>query len=388
MKILILSPFVPNPAHGGSLIRVRKQLEYFASRHEVSLAVPVSSVRQRERAEALATSCHRVYTATMPDAPHGSMQPFAHEPMQALVRELAAQAWDAVLLHNIFLAPLAEYFQAPVVLDEHNIHSELYRSHALLASNLAARAVWRSQALQLQRFEESWWPRFALRTTVSEADRERLEARCPGARVLVVPNGADSSASLRPIRAGARRILFCGLLSYRPNQDAAETLIKEIMPLVWSRSPETECLLAGAQAPAELRALAETDSRLSLVADPDDMLPLVDSSSALAVPLRLGSGSRIKILEAFAWGLPVVSTPVGCEGLEIQDGQHLLIRSEPAEFAEALLNLQTEKSLWSCLRREGRELVQARHDWASNWARLENALQELVAKGTVECGVS
>jgi glycosyltransferase involved in cell wall biosynthesis len=169
-------------------------------------------------------------------------------------------------------------------------------------------------------------------------------------------------------------LLFCGLLSYRPNQEAVRLLVEEIMPLVWRHSPQTRLVIAGAHPGPELSRLTDSDPRLEVVANPGDMGAIADECSLLVVPLRLGSGTRVKILQALAWGLPVITTALGCEGLEVQEGSHLLVRESCEEIAQAILTLEQEPSKWDSLRREGRRRIEERYSWTGIWAALEEEL--------------
>ena len=406
LKILLLAHEVPFPPHGGSLIRIWQQILFFGQRHRLTLALLAQSPAERQRAHSLERYCEavKVVDAPGPDSlrpgqPRTVEQCRSPE-LEEVLRSLAAESWDAVLIHRIFMAQYAGLFSAPTVIDEHNIESDVVRQYASLAhtprrppqggalahtprrppqggAELEDRMRWRSEALLLQAYETRWWPRFALRVTVSEVDRQRLERRGSMGRTVVAPNGADCSRPPRSLKRESRCILFCGLLTYRPNQDAVERLVEEVMPEVWSRCPGIRLIVAGTGPTPALRALCGSDPRIELVIDPAEMEPVADRCSALVVPLRFGSGTRLKILEAFAWGLPVIATPLACEGLPTEDGRELLIREDPAGIAAAVIELHDRADLWQRLRKQGRELVESRYDWVDIWSRLETELYSL-----------
>jgi glycosyltransferase involved in cell wall biosynthesis len=277
----------------------------------------------------------------------------------------------------IYMSVYRDIFPGPKVLEEHNIESSV---HAQIASSFRLSgdrsrwALWRATALAMATYENSVWPSFSLRTTVSETDRMAMEARCGAGRSIVIPNGADTTRPLRSTSPGSGRILFTRALAYEPSVDAACYLAERIMPTVWSYEPTLSLVVAGKEPIAVVRALARP-GRVEVLPNPHSMDAIVDTCSVLAVPLRRGGGTRLKILAAFGWGLPVVSTSIGCAGLDVEDGVHVLIRDDPDEFAAALLRLLTDLVLWDKLRLAARRLVEERYDWRRVFAGLEAELQ-------------
>ena len=149
------------------------------------------------------------------------------------------------------------------------------------------------------------------------------------------------------------------------------------MPQIWQQNSELVFCIAGRQPPQAIQALAQQHSQIEVIADPEDMSLIARQCSCSVVPLRLGSGTRIKILHSMAMGLPVVATNIGCEGLIANDREHLIIQDQPKSFARAVLKLIQDRQLWHKLQVNGRQLVESEYDWTKIFGEYE---QQLIQK--------
>jgi glycosyltransferase involved in cell wall biosynthesis len=262
-----------------------------------------------------------------------------------------------------------DLFVPRAVLQEHNIESQLARQFVAHRSDAPAQRegdgpnFWRAVAMQMEAYETRTWPAFRLRVAVSHADKAVIDRRCAAGRTIVLENGADTRASVVRDRLGPQTVLFAGAMDYYPNLDAAHYLTQAIMPAVWARRPEVRLIIAGRKAGTALSAPA--DPRIQLVTNPDDMRTVAADASLSVVPLRLGAGTRLKILESLAWGLPVVSTRLGCAGLTLTDGEHLIVRDDPDGLADATVHLLSDAELWHRVSVAGRAAVEGRYGWES-----------------------
>jgi len=197
--------------------------------------------------------------------------------------------------------------------------------------------------------------------------------------VSLVPNGVDTAA-LRPLpeAAAGKRLIFVGHLRYPPNIDAVRFLARHILPALRTRIPEARLTVVGEGAPRALREFAGR-ADIDLVGRASCPLPYYQDAHVAVVPLRAGGGTRLKILEAMALGRPVVSTPLGCEGLAVEDGKHLLIAHDVEGFAAAVARLLTDRPLAARLSREARALVERDYDWTSIADRLLGVYDDLLA---------
>ncbi len=199
-------------------------------------------------------------------------------------------------------------------------------------------------------------------SVVSAREREKLLLRCPDARIHVVPNGVDVSyySDNQPVGNPAE-ILFVGSMDYHANVEAVVWFVASVWPILKAAIPGVVFRIAGRDPSPEVRALAAPD--VLVTGTVDDIRPFYARAGATVVPLRVGSGTRLKILESMAAGVPVVSTRLGAEGIELQDKSDIFLAETPAEIAEALQRVLTDKVLADRLRSGGHALVNRLYDW-------------------------
>ncbi len=387
MRILVVSPYVPSPPVNGGRMRIWAELLHFSRNHEVSLAALVEP-GEEEPPPALREVCTHLRLARrgplFPDQDERLPPPvlqFRSRYMIEALRELGRRPYDIVMLEHLFSAPYAPLFpNSAVVLCEHNIESLIYRRSAAITSEIPsiAQAPWvtRATGIDLAAYENRVWPTFPLRTVVSDEDDREMRRRCATGRSVVVPNGVDldAYAPLPTQRGPVPSILFMGSLDYPPNIDAAFRLVEDILPCLRRDGLEVTAVIAGRRPVPEVVRLGELPG-VQVIADPPDMAPIAERCGVCVVPLRSGSGTRLKILHAFALGRPVVSTSLGAEGLDLEDGRELLIRDQPAEMAAAVRQLLESRDLCDRLRAKGFEAAQ-RYSWSNTLVPLEDALCE------------
>jgi len=263
----------------------------------------------------------------------GAWRNFFPQAAARIAEIVRAEKPDVVQIEHSLLAAYRDPLptNGRTVLSLHNLASEQYRRFARMESALPARAAYRLKSWLMWRAETHYLPEFDRCLTVSRTDQEHLARLLPAARTAVVENGVDCAA-LRPLAPGGASLLLAGTMNYPPNADAAVFFCRSILPLIRSRIPDAGLLIAGHAPPLKVQRLAR-DPGVTVTGYVEDMLPCYAQTSVSVVPLRAGGGTRLKILESMALGRPVVSTTIGCEGLEVEHDQHLLIADGPEEFA-------------------------------------------------------
>lgn len=299
--------------------------------------------------------------------------------LDAVSRQLADRSYD--LIHcEITQMSWAVPFGCgvPAVLDAHNVESVIWQRLAAV-SGPVRRLVFSSQAAKMAAFERGVLPRFDHVVCVSEADRDSMRRGYRDGPIDVIANGAClDEPVLPPRRGGAPVILFPGSLNWRPGQDAAQHLVAEVMPELRLACPGVRCLLVGKGPPRWLHDLCAKTTDVACHADVPSMTPYFEQADLVVVPLRVGSGSRLKILEAFAMGRPVVSTPVGAEGLAVRDGVHLDLAAPGAPFAAAVRDLLLDGARRERYIRSGRRYVEEHHAWSRLGDDLDAVWQRLI----------
>lgn len=278
--------------------------------------------------------------------------------------EMQREAPDLVYLDHL---DSALYFRRHpgvlVALDLHNVYSLLVGREAEQRRGLPRHYLQREARLLASAEERA--VRLA-DLVFSVSDSEAAHFREVGARfVEVVPNGVDCAAyeGLPTGRTGPPVILYVGAMSWAPNANAARFLATDVMPRVRAQLPLAELWIVGKDPPPDVAALGRQPG-VRVTGSVPSMLPYLNDARALAVPLEAGGGTRLKILEAFAAGLPVVSTAVGCEGLRVAADEHLIVR-ERCDFAKAMLELLVDPAVGESLAQRARDLVRRTYDWDS-----------------------
>lgn len=394
MRILILAPGLPHPPIWGFGIRVNQFLRILARRNDVALLTyeePDEAEKVRAVTE-LGVAVHTVPRAKSTERAKRSAQLSSvfsmasyqrrsaySRAMQARLDELAArEPIDVIQIESSQLAGFHFPAGPLVVLDEHNIEYELlYRMYQTEGSP-ARRMYNRLEFAKFRREEVATWRRVSGCVMTSAREEAIVNALAPGTPTMVGANAVDVDyfrPSAEPARAD--RLVMTGLMHYRPNIDGAVYFVQEIFPRILARRPESVFTIVGAGATDEVRRLAGPN--VVVTGTVPDVRPFVYESSAFVVPLRMGGGTRLKVLEGLSMEKAVVSTSVGCEGIDVVDGKHLLVADEPQRFADAVLQVLEDREQAAALGRRGRELVEARYKWESVVERLEAFYRELAA---------
>ncbi len=254
----------------------------------------------------------------------------------------------------------------------HNVESLIWQRYGETENNPLKRWYIRRQWHKYERFERRAFAEATRTVAVSPEDAALMREQFGAARVDVVDNGVDTSY-FRPasVPRDFGRILYLGSLDWRPNLDAVRVLLDDLFPAVRTREPAARLWVVGRNPPDWLRRKVALTPHTELHADVADVRPFLHECGVLAVPLRIGGGSRLKILEALACGTPVVATPVGAEGLCLEPGRHLTVVEGPAQMADALVKAirGPEEELERAER--GRRVVLERYDWDALADRLE-----------------
>ncbi|HEV2904556.1 MAG TPA: glycosyltransferase [Pyrinomonadaceae bacterium] len=324
-----------------------------------------------------------------------------HAMRQELGRILNSQDFDVVQVESIHLALYLPIIRSArsrplTVCDWHNIESDLMRQYSDHIGNRWRRLYARRAARQLSAIERQAAQGFDVHITVTEADRERLFEFAPNARAHVIPNGVDGSyysdelieqahaswletkenASINP--TARRRVLFVGSMDYHANVDAVVEFAHSVWPRMQAQMPDLIFTIVGRNPPPEVRQLAALPA-IEVTGTVKDVRPYYREALAALVPLRVGGGSRLKILEAMAAGVPVISTRRGAEGIEVKEGENILFAETGDEFCRRLAQISESETQWRRLSASGRVLAREKYDWAKLGDELAKLYGELLS---------
>lgn len=359
---LFLTPELPQPGTGGGGLRSASVLEYLRTRYDVRVA----SFNLPHHSKSFPARVWRNGWRLMRGVPP-LLDRFAGFEDQ-LAPALQGRKYRVAVIEHFWCAPYAAALRPHcdlLVLDLHNIESELAASHARANSGLES-AVHRRFAEAYRELEHKWIPEFDLILTTSEADRQRIHH--PNA--LVYPNALPVMEV--PSVAGENCIVFSGNLEYHPNLEAVRWFASAIWPRLRQNNDGLTWNLVGRN-PEAVAALVKGDPRIRLIGPVENAVAAIATARAVVVPLLSGSGTRFKILEAWAARRAVVSTTIGAEGLEAIDGEHLLLVDHPDAFAGAVEELLDHGDRADKLAQAGRALYLDRYTWPAAWQKLAAA---------------
>jgi polysaccharide biosynthesis protein PslH len=394
-RILVVSPTLPHPPIWGFGIRVFELVRRLSRNNDVTLLAHAGP-DDSDKIEAMRAICAAVHTVSLARPPGATSRaaqlaslrsplPYhvlrirSRELQAALDRLLRCERFDLIQLESSPLAELRIDSDLPVVLDEHNIEYELLRRACETEAAPHRKAFNWLEYVKLRRQEEAAWGRVRALAVTSDREAEIVRRRLPQAAVEVIPNGVDLDYFTPSDQAvDPDSIVFTGLMSYRPNLDAAGFFAHQVLPRIRRVRPKARFTVVGWGSKELIQA--HVGPGVEVTGRVPDVRPYLWSAAVVTVPLRVGGGTRLKVLEALATARPVVSTALGCEGIDVRDGEHLLIRDDPNSQAEAVLQLMGEPRSAHRLGLRGRRLVEQQYGWASSADKLE-ALFERLHKG-------
>lgn len=410
MRILFLTPYLPYPLNKGTALRNLHLLRGAAQGHQVYLLTfgletdeeAIQVLQQDLAGLEVVPPPRRSFLQRLAELPSPlpDLASRLHSPVfwLRLEKTLATMDFDLLQVEGLEMAPYALEVcrrrgtsKKPLVLfDAHNAEYALQRG--AFRTDLTTPRRWPSAAYsliqwrKLLRYEREVCRRADGVLAVSSADAAALGTLEPSLRPKILPNGVDTSFFTYRSLASRRNddgptLVFTGTLDYRPNVDAAVWLCRRILPLIGRKHPSLRLFLVGRDPAPAVRWLAGPG--ITVTGPVEDVRPYLYQADVFVAPLRMGSGTRLKILEAMACGLPVVSTTLGIEGIAATPGEEVLSADTPADFAARVLELLGDRTKAQKLATRARLLVEHRYDWKAILPGLEEAYRHLANWGTV-----
>jgi polysaccharide biosynthesis protein PslH len=401
-RILILTPQLPYPPQAltgfsqGTTIRNFNLIAGLSRRHTVDL-LTFHAPATNEGPELLRAYCRQVVTAPPPvrtltqravdtvlrKAPDMALRletPAMHARLAELLR---INSYDVLQVEGIEMAPYALEMPAAgrpqLIFDDHN--AEYVLQKRAFSTDARRPRRWIAAAYSLIQWQKlAWYERRVCRAAdavvaVSETDRQALRPLVPGLDVTVVPNGVDLDfyrpGGTPPLpELGPHSLVFTGKMDFRPNVDAVLWFANEVLPLITARFPDARFFAVGQSPHARLAPLAGRPD-VGITGRVPDTRPYIAGAGVYVIPLRIGGGTRLKVLEAMAMGQGIVSTRLGCDGFPFEDGREVLFADDPPAFAEAVVKLLEGREQAVALGRAARAYVEAHYGWDAIVPRME-----------------
>lgn len=396
MRLLFISWWWPYPANNGSKIRIYNLLRQLSTQHQVTLLSFAEAEEATPEQQAhLRAFCARVEAVTKPIYqptaakalagyfsrwPRSLVDVYSSE-MEHRILQIAREfPVDVIIASQQQTMRYVELLpDTPTILEEAEVtafHDRMAESHGI--------ARLRSQ-LTLTKLEHSlqkMMARGVAITVVSEAENDYIKHFAPRAsRIEVIPNGVDT-VTHRPDPAALPEpysLIYTGSVTYQPNHQAVVYFIDEVWPLIRQQYPQATFTVTGSTGKVDVDALAAQPG-VRFSGQLPSVVKALQRSCALVVPLRTGGGTRLKILEAMALGVPVISTTKGVEGIHAQDGEHLLIANTPQEITRAVDRIFQDEALRNRLVVSARKLVEREYDWQVIARQMSDLIEQVARR--------
>lgn len=394
--ILMLTPYLPYPPTSGGRMRTYNLVKHLREDYQITLVCFGRPDEKTFDLSPMRELCNLI-VVDRPPSPSTvkagllsltslkpvTMRLYYTETMRATIARLLQQSpIDLIHVESFYmLQNLPARLDVPVLLSEPAIEYVAWWRHAQVAKPWYTRPVIGLEALKMRLWEPRAWSDVTIVGVMSQTDAAIIKKATPGVPTALAPNGVDVEYfnTDDTITRDNQTAVYMGDYKYFPNTDAVLYFVKSIMPLIRAKRPDFHLVLLGKDPPPELRALGDDPaSGVTITGLVDDTRPYLQRSAVFVCPLRSGSGTRFKLLESLACGCPVVSTSVGCEGLDAVDGQHMLIRDTPQAFADAVLDLLNDPARGQLIGQQGRQWVVRHHAWRQSAAILRDAYDKLI----------
>lgn len=387
MKILMLTPYLPYPLYSGGQIRSYNLLKNLSLKHQITLFSFIRSDKETRYLKNLKPFCRevRVFRRRQPWDPRNlflsllTPYPFlvsiylSRHFREAITRELGRGDYDLIHAETFYIMPNLPQTKIPTLLVEQTIEYLVYQQFVRDFKFWPVKPLLYFDVLKINLWEKYYWRRASRLAAMSDSDRQMMNQTVKDKKVDVVANGVDGEFFSRVKPHGGQTVLFIGNFKWLPNRDAAHFLVKDIWPKIVARLPQARLLIVGRNPTAEITALAGPGIKID--GDVADIRTAFSQASVLLAPIRNGRGTKYKVLEAMACGLPVVTTKLGIEGIEA-DGSVLVAESGQALAAAAVKVLQDGR-LAKTLADSAKKIVYQKYNWQTISDRLNMIYQQL-----------
>lgn len=389
----MLTPYLPWPLHSGGQIRTYNLLKNLADKHDISLFSFIRDEAEREYVSKLQPFCSKVEVFKRTQSPWAirnvllagfTPYPFLvsiylkRTARNRLAAELQNGRYDIIHAETFYVMPNIPKTPIPTLLVEQTIEYLGYQTFTLEAAPAMIKPLLFIDVKKLKFWEKYYWQKADHLVTMSGEDKQWIKRQVPKAKVSVVANGIDVSY-FQPKSVKLPKpptVLFVGNYKWLPNVDAARYLVEDIWPLIHAQLPRAQLKIVGRNPTEEIKALGKA-SGVQVVGEVEDIREALGKAHVALTPIRNGRGTRYKVLEAMAAGLPVVSTTLGMEGIGAQDGVHALVGDSTGKLAEATLKILENKGLARKLAENAKRLVTSNFNWEKISADLDKVYRSM-----------
>ncbi|NTU73725.1 glycosyltransferase [Candidatus Roizmanbacteria bacterium] len=380
MKILMLTPYLPYPPASGGQIRTLNLLKHLSKNHKITLISLYKNAKEKEYTSHLKEYCHEVHLCKRAERPWQfgimakamfSFLPFlitrnySSEAHELITQLLKKEKFDVIHAETFYIMPHIPPTNIPILLVEQTIEFKVYQ-HYISSLPLLIRAALSLDILKLKFWETYCWKRARVVAAVSDADKQIIQSIAPQINPVIIPNGAGDEMFLENKKTAnsKRYLLFIGNFYWLQNTEAALYLSESLFPEIQKKISDVHLVIAGQNSKNKIRSSNKNIEVIDIKQDDVDTVKrLYQEATLFVAPIFGPGGTRLKILAAMAAKLPIISTSVGVEGLELQDGKHVLIANTQQEFIDRILQLLTDERLFESIETNAYKVAKDKYSW-------------------------
>ena len=395
MKILMLTPYLPYPLMTGGQTRSYNLIKRLSALgHRITLFCLVKGNEERKYVGELEKFCSEVKVFKRSEKPWSagnilrtgfSFYPFlvirnwAKGEQSAIEKKLNLEKFDLIHAETFYVMPHIPQTNIPILLVEQTIEYLVYRHFADEFKLPLVKQLLYLDVAKMKHWEVKYWQRAKRVVAMSEEDKKSMLFQIPNLDVDIVPNGVDSEffGEKVKIRSKTPIILYLGNFTWLQNREAVNILVSRIWPKIKQNIPDSKLWIIGKDAKDFFSKLSADDIRVDEVSD---VRQVYQQASVLVAPIYGGGGTRYKYFEAFASGLPVVTTTIGIRGTKVKDGVEAIIRDDPTEIVNAVTELLNDKKLYHKIADNAKKMVRGKYDWDPIAKKLSQIYEELGKK--------
>src|SRR3989344_1738090 len=399
MKILMVTPYLPYPPSSGGQVRSYNLLKNLGKKHQITLVSLIKSDEEKKLAVNLKEYCEEIHVCKRSESPWTAnnlfksifgphpfliVRNFSQEAKNVVFNLVKKRNFDLIHAETFYIMPHIPHTSIPILLVEQTIEYQVYQHFVKSLKYFFLRIFFYLDVLKLKFWEKRYWQKADLVIAVSDTDKKKMLEIAPHLTIKIIPNGAgedlitifDEKKKQRPI------FLYQGNFSWLQNVEAAQFLAKDIFPKIKKQIPEAICYIAGQLARKKIGHLGSYSVEIVDI-DPsniDMVKQMYAQSSIFLAPIKGPGGTRLKVLGAMAAGLPVISSNVGIEGLEVKDGEDILAANTDEEFLKMAIHLLKDAKLYRKIQLNARHLIEKKYNWITIAHNLEKTYLHMQKK--------